>query len=679
MDRAFAPETGDHSGRRARLFLFCLAIVVACLVLGAVVSVLRGQDASWDLRNYHLYNGWAALHDRLGIDLAAASLQSWINPTLDIPYAWLALGALSNSPRLLAAFMGLWYGALIAVILGVAFKLYTSWPTSRRRIGVAAGTILAATGAATFSQAGMTFNEIQTSILVMSAVLLLMHDVGSNETPRRAIILLFAGVLLGTAMGLKITSAIYGPAATMSFMIAVPPRRWPASLALLLLGGLLGFALGGGWWAYKLYEIYGNPVFPFFNGVFHSPWYPPVNVFDRRFLPRSMWQELFYPFFWLTKERMIVAEYGFRDGRIPIAFALIVISAGLALSRGIAKRPQIRKQLAHPQIFLLGFTVISYVVWLCTTSILRYAIPVEVSAALLIPGLLGIVLKPEFDATRRRIWTACVATVSLGLLAFTRYPAWDHIPYDKHVVDADMSWVSPDSLVVFVGATVSYIAPFVSPSQGDRFLGLTDAVFEARGYELSRKALAIIRSHHGPVMIVWNETDNWRLSSLRDMGLQRIPDTCRQFFGTLNAYLHEKLYVCAARAESPSALPDPFWRRAAQRYDEISVPVPTAGWSYATFVNAVGDAASGKRYVDSFEYLWSRRPGYPKEFDARILPNTLYILNSSLESRARRAMNKSCDLLTRIDGILVLAPGWKITPKRNATVALNRDGKACAG
>ncbi|HTT83434.1 MAG TPA: hypothetical protein VMF67_08125, partial [Rhizomicrobium sp.] len=375
-----------------------VVIIVTCLSIGAAISVLRGQDANWDLRNYHLYNGWAAMHGRLGVDLAAAGLQTWINPTLDIPYAWLALGPLATHPRLLAAFMGLWYGALIAGVLGIAFVLYRPWPPERRWLATASATLLAVTGAAVFSQVGTTFNEIQTGALVLASVLLLAREIDRHPAAPRFVILLLTGTLLGAAVGLKMTSAVYAPAAALAFIAVMPIRRWPACLALMVLGGIAGFALGGGWWAYKLYETYGNPVFPFFNGIFRSPWYPPINQFDQRFLPQGIWQDLFYPFFWLSKKPMTVAEYGFRDARIPLAYALIIIAGVLVLARRFSKRRWFHLAIGLPQWFVLAFAVSSYVLWLCTTSILRYATPVEATAALLLPCLLGIVLGPEIGS-----------------------------------------------------------------------------------------------------------------------------------------------------------------------------------------------------------------------------------------------------------------------------------------
>ena len=60
----------------------------------------NGQDANWDLRNYHFYNAWAFLHGRLGWDLAPAQMQTFLNPLLDLPFYWMV--AADWHPRLIA-------------------------------------------------------------------------------------------------------------------------------------------------------------------------------------------------------------------------------------------------------------------------------------------------------------------------------------------------------------------------------------------------------------------------------------------------------------------------------------------------------------------------------------------------------------------------------------------------
>src|SRR5512143_613577 len=74
-----------------------LAFAVA---MAGLASIGLRQDSSWDLMNYHLYNAWAFVHRRFGLDWAPAQLQSFYSPYLDLPfYALFAAGA---PPRVIA-------------------------------------------------------------------------------------------------------------------------------------------------------------------------------------------------------------------------------------------------------------------------------------------------------------------------------------------------------------------------------------------------------------------------------------------------------------------------------------------------------------------------------------------------------------------------------------------------
>ena len=67
-----------------------------CLAAGVIMSVMLGQDANWDLRNYHLYNPYALLHGRLGVDLLPAGMTSNSIPSSMFP---ITLCQRDRSPR----------------------------------------------------------------------------------------------------------------------------------------------------------------------------------------------------------------------------------------------------------------------------------------------------------------------------------------------------------------------------------------------------------------------------------------------------------------------------------------------------------------------------------------------------------------------------------------------------
>lgn len=629
----------------------------AFLCLGAVVSVLLGQDASWDLANYHLYNGYAALRGRDAIDCAVSGLQSWINPVLDIPYAWLALGPLSQRPRLLAAIMGLWYGALLSIVFAYAVTIYRDWSRQERALATGAATLLAATGAALFSQIGTTYDDIEPATLVLAAGLVLARESDrENAIGPRAFAVMAGGLLLGLAAGLKFTSVIYGPAALIAFCSAVVARHWIASFFCIAAGAVLGFAAAGGWWCWTLWQRFGDPLFPFFNGIFHSPWYPPRNFMDQRFLPHDLWQWLFYPFFWLNDHAMLVAEVEFRDGRVAAAFLFLLIFGGMAAWRLLRRHAPVSAAATSPsppQKFLLVFLAASYLLWLCTTSILRYAIPVEVSASLALPLLLHLVVRKSTPKFRG----AMLASLTLILVATIRVPDWTRMPYRAPVVTADLHWLPTNALVILAGATLSYIVPFAPPSAHAVFIGLTDVVYQSRGYNLAEEVLRRIREHRGPIFVVSSWGGPWRQRAARDMGIVEIPGSCRSFFGSYEASSGGHLEACAGRISNVT-LRSPFWKIAAARYQTVEILQPVPHWSYAAFSDAAGPAAHGIYFIDEFEYIWARPPDRP-ELAAPLRPHTLYILAPALKQKALALMDRRHDLLAEIDGIPVLAPGWK--------------------
>ena len=79
------------------------------LLLATTFSIIRslqlGQDANWDLKNYHFYNAFALFHHRFDADLAPAMAQTYFNPILDLPFYGLVVAGFS--PKCIAALMAL--------------------------------------------------------------------------------------------------------------------------------------------------------------------------------------------------------------------------------------------------------------------------------------------------------------------------------------------------------------------------------------------------------------------------------------------------------------------------------------------------------------------------------------------------------------------------------------------
>jgi len=161
--------------------------------------------------------------------------------------------------------------------------------------------------------------------------------------------------------------------------ILLPLRKLSLWRLLLLAGFVLALAAlafnayATAWW------LTGNPVFPLYNGIFKSPFFPPENFEDNRWLhgfsPRS-WVELFFrtSAYYETQDYTAGFQYLFL---FPLALLLLPLRLGKDLSLRLA-------------ITTLGFLLVIFAV----TQYWRYLFPVLPLAsvalgALLLPGQAG--------------------------------------------------------------------------------------------------------------------------------------------------------------------------------------------------------------------------------------------------------------------------------------------------
>lgn len=486
---------------------------LACLLIGALYSALRGPDASWDLRNYHLYAAWAALHGRLGMDLAPAGMQSFFNPLPDLPYFLLGTGPLQHLPRTLAAVQGLWYGALVFVLLKLALRLAE---VTGRRFGAIdmLAVLIGATGTMAVSQAGLTSNELPLAVLILSALTLSLPLCGSGVPPKPWRRVLLAGFLCGLAAGLKPTAVVYLPAIGLALLIALGARAMAWRLVVLLaVASIVGFLLAYGWWGWQLWQLTGNPVFPLFNQVFHSSWLPASSGTDRQFLPRHPMQWLFYPAYWIRPQSRLVTETTFADPRYALEQLAIVALAVMAWRRRGEPNPAGRATR-----LLAVFTVAGYVVWLALFSILRYAIPLEA-----LSGLLPMLVLQAWPGSRApdgrpRRWPVWVmASLFVLMAAGSRYPGWGHGRYAAQAFDVHAPQLPTGSLVLVVGQPQAYVIPFLADAQQSRYIGITWFNQAARGHRLDALVRERVTAHRGPLLALMRDDDAADVAQLQQL------------------------------------------------------------------------------------------------------------------------------------------------------------------
>ena len=342
------------------------AIIVAAACAGAVYAWFAGAGVSWDWRNYHHYSAYAYLNGRENLDVAVAGIQTFLNPLAYVP-------AYLLQRYLPAPFGGMALGALhgldLALIYGFA---RLALAPAANRWTLAAVVLIAASSPMALSEVGTSFADITTAPLIVTGVFLLLLD--HEQIAARCVL---AGICIGAAAGLKLTNMVYGVGACASLLFAARPM---VALPCFAIGAAVGGLGCGGAWAFALWRQFGNPLFPFYNNIFHSPEASLASMADWRFLPRNVWDGLAYPFYWLVGDHRS-SEGPFRDPRFAVAFVLIAIGFAASVLGRI-------KLFTRRDLMFVVFFLVSYEAWLLMFSIQRYAVALEILAAPVIVMLL---------------------------------------------------------------------------------------------------------------------------------------------------------------------------------------------------------------------------------------------------------------------------------------------------
>jgi hypothetical protein len=434
--------------------LMPMAIALGSLLAGAIYTWFVGEDVNWDWQNYHEYNVWAVINGRYGLDALPAGFQTYFNPTvyfpiyylrhlLPLPYGLMIIGAVHGLNLLLIYF-------LIRVLLREA--------ATASAIG--ASILMAAVGPMTLSEVGTSFSDILTALPILAGCVLILSADGSHHGRY-----VLAGLLIGAAVGLKLTNVVYALGAAAAVLAASRPLL--ATLCLGL-GGAIGAVVTGGAWSMMLWREMGNPIFPLFNAVFQSPELVPTNIMDWQFLPRGMLDGLAYPFYWLVGDNRS-SEYPFRDARFAVATVLIVLGIG----RGLITRTDIFTR--RDTQFLLFFAV-SYASWLAVFSIQRYAIVLELLCAPLIVlliarGMAGAPGPASLRVSSVRM-NAVMLTVALAIALWSQPGDWFRRPWSNPYNPSISKSLEQPAAYLLLDKPLAYVAPLLPPQS--RFYQIAD-------------------------------------------------------------------------------------------------------------------------------------------------------------------------------------------------------------
>ena len=359
-----------------------LAALVAFPFIYGLVALHRGEDADWDLMNYHFFDPFWVLRNHQ-FDIMPAQLQTYYNPVLDIPFYF---AARHLSARTVAYGISFVQGLSFPILYLIA-RLFT-----RRRLLALVGAGLGIFAAGAFSEIGSVMGDTLTAPFLLGGILLGLHACRTPAHGARKRVLALAaaaGVASGFGSGLKLSAFPFTVATVLAFFVISLPFLRRLALAFACgCGALVGLLVSYGWWAYELAAHWGSPLLPYLNQLFASPWAPLSSNTDARRLPHGVGQALFYPFLWTTQP-LRTSPQTFRELSMPALELVLLLLAGKGIAM-LARRRAWRPIFASDaERFLVLLTIVTYLIWVDVFAIYRYLVPLEMLSFV----ILGVCLR----------------------------------------------------------------------------------------------------------------------------------------------------------------------------------------------------------------------------------------------------------------------------------------------
>jgi hypothetical protein len=344
--------------------------------------------------------------------------------------------------------------ALAHAVLRIDRPLVKVW-------AAAAIALVGVAGGGNLSQIGTTFHDNTVSLGVFGAMLLVVRQWERiiDGQPSQALGMAFiAGLLAGSAMGLKQPSVIYCIGICFAFAVVPAAPKWRFLLILSCgMGIVAAVALLSGHWMWFLWETHGNPLHPYYNHIFKSPLGAISDYKDLHYHPKTALDRLTLPFRF-SIDPLIAGEIAFRDFRIVTLYALLPVAALASLIT--PRRSGGALSVPGPTRWLLTAIALSYAAWAWMFCIYRYAVPIEMLAPL------GIVLALGLTPLSPKLRWSAAALILAVLQATTVWGTWGRSDWARHVVEFNMPKIpDPDHTMVLIGGyqPVGHLIPAFPP------------------------------------------------------------------------------------------------------------------------------------------------------------------------------------------------------------------------
>ena len=355
---------------------------MVCATVWALLALAHGYDYDFDILNYHFYNGFALVHGRSFVNLQPAMLQSYLYPLLDAVFYVLAHNL---APMTVVAVIAAWQSLAFPLLYRTGIHVLPPGSVFGGRVAVALLVLLGAIAPMSIWEAGSPRGDTITAVFVLAALFLVARGAARGALrPGHAAL---AGALVGAATAFKLVNGAFALGVFASLLVAFPwyrgqaaRRAWFTAAVAFAAAAAAAFGVVYGPWAWALMRHLGNPVFPFYNQVFHSP-YAVASAYSDPVFALPTWRDKLRLLFVRNSVFAPLDPAGLYDPRMAVTVPLCALALLSAPFREPAASVE-QQRLRAAALTLPAFVLVGFVAWLMTFPANRYLSAVDMVAPL---------------------------------------------------------------------------------------------------------------------------------------------------------------------------------------------------------------------------------------------------------------------------------------------------------
>lgn len=312
----------------SKTFKTDICIFLILWLFYSAISMINPVMPDWDWMNYYNYSAWAVLNDRFNVDFFVANSRTCVNPLCNL-INYLLMTKLNNHPMVFFTLTSLDMSFLMffayKIINCLTAEITKSWLKNTFLIF---SLLFVCYSPLVINESDFSRSDAFVGAFLLAGFYLFIKNYFNVSQSKSKGWLIASGVLFGVALGLKLSVYSYVVAlAVLFFVFESDFKQKLKKFCLWGIGVFVAFFAVDGWWIAKCWSVFKNPLFPYFNNIFRSPFLESSNWLPNEYFsttPRNIFEIIFCPIL-RGDDFVFFIENGCFEPRFGIVYFSLII------------------------------------------------------------------------------------------------------------------------------------------------------------------------------------------------------------------------------------------------------------------------------------------------------------------------------------------------------------------